>query len=145
MLMPVINLAGPALSDPRSNATNVCSVQKRKMQTAIAPAVLAVRIPFCRRCAKTKGIHFMGQASCVPALSASGSILPYRFHLNPQGHFLAEAELLTCVYAEVRAVETADDVRSADFALQQWMLRNTLEGVDLQRPWPRHSMQRQPT
>ena len=59
MLFPVINLAGPWLTDPCSDATNVCSVQKRKMQTAIALAVLAVRIQFCRKRAKTKGIHFM--------------------------------------------------------------------------------------
>jgi len=48
-----MSLAGPWLTDPWRDATKVSSVQKRKMETATAPAVLAVRIQFCARCAQT--------------------------------------------------------------------------------------------
>src|SRR5215472_13375989 len=84
MLFPVMSRAGPWLTDPRSDATNVCSVQKRKMQTAIAPAVLAVRIQFCRRRARTKGIHFMELEPFADSTSAAS--LPRRSRAPPAWH-----------------------------------------------------------
>src|SRR6185503_17460210 len=51
-------------SMPLMEARIVCSVQKRKMQTAMASTVERVRIQFRRRCFRTKGKNFM--ASSVP-------------------------------------------------------------------------------
>src|SRR6185437_4180066 len=60
------------------------------------------------------------------------SILPYSFHLNPQGNFLMKAILNSGVDAEVSAVERAVRIRSADLALGYRVVRYALERADPQ-------------
>src|SRR5262245_1514568 len=46
-----------------TSASTVCSVQKRKMQTAMAPTVLSVRTQLRLRCLRMKGRYFIGSSS----------------------------------------------------------------------------------
>src|SRR5438270_8596903 len=52
-------------------ATKVCSVQNRKMQTAMANTVLLVRIQLRRRCFRMKGANFITR-SALPSPDVSG-------------------------------------------------------------------------